>query len=256
MLREDFVREYMQVCSKTFKPTTIIAAFWKSGCWPVNCDIFTDEDFAPSIPTSTSAHHVPSSFPIVQVLDGHNEDCVNESQASQYPERDDSDGDSESESSDDDDGVRIRVSSSKSSQTHEDTPHPISELAVIPTSQPATASAAIAVTVTQPLTQVAPAISTYAYLPPLLSVPVASSVPPGFHMSPTFLSHELVSKPIPLSGRVSRRGTGGHPISVQSHLNALSQAYVGLQEQNRSLCSENSMLRAHCTMAGTEIQDL
>ncbi|KIL55069.1 hypothetical protein M378DRAFT_58967, partial [Amanita muscaria Koide BX008] len=38
MPRENFVKEYMDVRSKTFKPTTIIAAFRKSGCWPVSRD--------------------------------------------------------------------------------------------------------------------------------------------------------------------------------------------------------------------------
>lgn len=64
MPREDFVKEYMAVRSETFKPTTIVTAFRKSGCWPVNRDVFTDNTYAPSIPTSTSSLHVPSSFPV------------------------------------------------------------------------------------------------------------------------------------------------------------------------------------------------
>jgi len=75
MLREDFVKEYMDVRGKTFKSVTIITAFWKSGCWPINRDVFMDEDYAPSIPTSTSAHYVPSSFPIeIQHLDDETDD--------------------------------------------------------------------------------------------------------------------------------------------------------------------------------------
>ena len=64
MPREDFVKEYMAVRSATFKPSTIKQAFKKSGCYPINPSVFTDEDFAPSIPTSTSAHHVPPSYPV------------------------------------------------------------------------------------------------------------------------------------------------------------------------------------------------
>lgn len=54
----------MAVRSATFKPSTIKQAFKKSGCYPINPSVFTDEDFAPSIPTSTSAHHVPPSYPV------------------------------------------------------------------------------------------------------------------------------------------------------------------------------------------------
>ena len=63
MPREDVVKHYMDVRQQTFKKSTIISAFRKSGCWPINPNIFTDEDYAPSIRASTSAIHVPSSFP-------------------------------------------------------------------------------------------------------------------------------------------------------------------------------------------------
>jgi hypothetical protein len=75
MSHKDFVKEYMDVCSKTFKSTTIVTAFWKSGCWLVNCNVFIDEDYAPSIPTSTSSCYVPSSFPVgIQDLDDESND--------------------------------------------------------------------------------------------------------------------------------------------------------------------------------------
>jgi hypothetical protein len=64
MLHKDFVKEYMEVHHRTFKPTTIITAFQKSGCWPVNCNVFTDVYYTPSILTSTSSCHVSSCFPV------------------------------------------------------------------------------------------------------------------------------------------------------------------------------------------------
>lgn len=67
MPREDFVKEYMEVRKKTFKPTTIRQAFRKSACYPVNYSIFTDEDFAPSITASTSSRFVPQSYPLADV---------------------------------------------------------------------------------------------------------------------------------------------------------------------------------------------
>jgi hypothetical protein len=63
MPREQFVKHYMEVRQKTFKESTIINAFRKSGCWPINPDVFTDEDYSPSITTSTSLTHIHTSYP-------------------------------------------------------------------------------------------------------------------------------------------------------------------------------------------------
>jgi DDE superfamily endonuclease len=63
MPREHFVKHYMEVRQKTFRKSTIISAFRKSGCWPVNPEVFTDVDYSPSIVTSTTSTHVPSSYP-------------------------------------------------------------------------------------------------------------------------------------------------------------------------------------------------
>ena len=67
MPREDFVKEYMAIRAATFKPQTIMSAFKKCGIRPLNSGVFNDEDFAPSITTSTAAIHVPPSFPIPDV---------------------------------------------------------------------------------------------------------------------------------------------------------------------------------------------
>ncbi|KAM6500845.1 hypothetical protein JOM56_003859 [Amanita muscaria] len=64
MPREVFVKEYMDVRHATFKSSTIETAWRKSGGWPINPTVFKDDDFAPSISASTSASHVPTSFPI------------------------------------------------------------------------------------------------------------------------------------------------------------------------------------------------
>ena len=59
MPKEDFVKEYMQVREGSFCPSTIISAFKKSGAWPVDRSIFTEDDFATSIPYSTEACDFP-----------------------------------------------------------------------------------------------------------------------------------------------------------------------------------------------------
>lgn len=74
MHREDFVRDYMAVRQATFKSNTFISAFQKSGIKPLNPSIFTNEDYALSIPTSTAAY-VPESYPtsaISATLTSHN----------------------------------------------------------------------------------------------------------------------------------------------------------------------------------------
>lgn len=62
--RHLFVKHYMEVRGHTFKDTTIRSAFRASGCWPVNCHVFENFDYAPSISTSTVIPDVPASYPI------------------------------------------------------------------------------------------------------------------------------------------------------------------------------------------------
>lgn len=62
--REDVVKEYMAARQKTFEPELIRKAFERSGLNPINKDIFSASDFAPSTSTSTISH-MPSSYPII-----------------------------------------------------------------------------------------------------------------------------------------------------------------------------------------------
>jgi hypothetical protein len=63
MSRSVFVSEYMAVRQDSFKERTILQAWKKSGAWPIDHNVFTDEDFAPSIPYSTHARDLPAAFP-------------------------------------------------------------------------------------------------------------------------------------------------------------------------------------------------
>ena len=67
MPKEDFVKEYMDVREATFRSSTIVSAFKKSGIWPVDWSVFTDDDFAPSIPYSTEAQDLPSLLELPEV---------------------------------------------------------------------------------------------------------------------------------------------------------------------------------------------
>jgi phage gp16-like protein len=58
----DVVKEYFAARRKAFKPTTIQQAWRKSGLRPLNPDLFTPSDFAPSHSSSTVSH-TPLSFP-------------------------------------------------------------------------------------------------------------------------------------------------------------------------------------------------
>ena len=59
----DVVKEYFVVRRKAFKSTTIQQAWRKSGLCPINPDVFTPSDFAPSHSSSTVSH-APLSFPL------------------------------------------------------------------------------------------------------------------------------------------------------------------------------------------------
>ena len=60
MPKEDFVNKYMQVRQASVRPSTIISAFKKSGTWPIDREVFTNDDYAPSIPYSTEAQDFTS----------------------------------------------------------------------------------------------------------------------------------------------------------------------------------------------------
>ena len=83
MPKEDFMKEYMQVREGTFHPSTIISAFKKSGAWPVDNSVFTEDDFATSIPYSTEACNFPSLD-----LNPSNHNSDNQSEADSNSESD------------------------------------------------------------------------------------------------------------------------------------------------------------------------
>lgn len=60
MCKEDFVNEYMDIREASFRSSTIVSTFKKSGTWPINRAVFMDDNFAPSVPYSTEAHDFPS----------------------------------------------------------------------------------------------------------------------------------------------------------------------------------------------------
>ncbi|THU98481.1 DDE-domain-containing protein, partial [Dendrothele bispora CBS 962.96] len=59
---KDVVKEYMAVRVKSFTESNVSTAWRKSGIKPLDPDIFTEADFAPSLASSTTMH-VPASFP-------------------------------------------------------------------------------------------------------------------------------------------------------------------------------------------------
>lgn len=221
MPREDFVKEYMDVRSKTFKSTTIINAFRKSGCWPVNLDVFTDEDYAPSIPTSTSSHHVPGSFPVgIEDLDDESDD---ETPAYRIEISDDELSDDDTDNAiDNDENLQTKTAIASHCSQPSSTPvvsqHPLALPSVVPNSAMSTVCA------------------------PSSTLLALGPIPPRtFYASTT---------------RPKRKITTPSSNQVQAQLDTLSHAYTHLSQQITELHSENSKLKAHCTLAGTEIQDL
>lgn len=63
--QNDFVRKYMAVWSASFKKTTIITAFRKTGISPFDPNCLSEHDFSPSNASSTRTYsHVPGSYPL------------------------------------------------------------------------------------------------------------------------------------------------------------------------------------------------
>ena len=82
MPKEDFIKK---VREGSFHPSTFMSAFKKSGTWPVDRSVFTEDDLATSILYSTEAHDFPplSEFESLSPLnldpDDHNSDNQSES---------------------------------------------------------------------------------------------------------------------------------------------------------------------------------
>jgi len=232
MPQENFIKEYMGVCGKAFKSMVVITTFQKSGCWPVDHDIFTDEDYTPSIPTSTSVRHVPSSFPLATDI-GTQDHYNNPDDDPPAHSMDDPNG-LDDESSDDD--AADVINSSENLQT---------------------------CAVAFPAVSNSELLATSAVYPHSSLAP--SSLVPG---SIPLTSHALLSLLEPVSSGMISTSTGqlkwkctvGQQATssdvVQSQLNALSQAYSKLAQQNLKLSSEISTLKAHCAVTGTKIHDL
>ncbi|KAI9064706.1 DDE-domain-containing protein [Trametes sanguinea] len=92
--RGDFVIEYLKVRQQSITEAIIKAAWANTGIVPLNPNIFTKADFAPSRPTSTKASF-PSSFPTA-VLDTTSGTPSNQ-QAQEYDEPIEEGSDSEDE---------------------------------------------------------------------------------------------------------------------------------------------------------------
>jgi hypothetical protein len=211
---ENFIKEYMGVCSQTFKPTTIVTAFWKGGSWPVSCDVFTDEDYAPSIPMSTSHSHIPGSFPLSTdtVTRDQDPDSKSSNGSPTYPISNDSSDDDDKSS---DDNPADAINNSENSQTHTTSPPPASHPApTVPTQPP-------------------------------LSLQLPSHVP----NSPPFTSRgPPLSLSCGLTKWLKQKHPTGQPItplnSTNSQLYALSQAYSELEKEGVKLCSKISVLKS------------
>ncbi|KAH9080182.1 hypothetical protein EDB83DRAFT_2513084 [Lactarius deliciosus] len=206
----------MDVRRQTFKESTIINAFKKSGCWPVNPNVFTDKDFALSIATSTSSLHVPNSFPRIPVQPEHDD---------HDPSVPNSDEPSDSEGSD-----SPNRSADKCTRPDSTQPDTNLVLAVLPpshlTAPPFTATST-------PL------------LPPVLPLSESELVSPSMSV-PTRSTHSSARRAsYPASGRV-------HTPSLQS----LQEDNTNLQAHVTALVSRIAAVEAHATLAYTEIQAL
>lgn len=132
---EDVVEEYMAARAVSFKEDTILAAWRKSGICPLDPNIFTEADFAPSIPSSTQSQ-LPTTFPkrLPRAPDASSDDAEFNAEVllatahlmSEREEEDDSD------SSDSD----FVDSDSSPSESESDGPHGHADQSILPSLPP------------------------------------------------------------------------------------------------------------------------
>lgn len=61
--RQDVIREYMIARTESFKESTVLSAWERSGIWPLNGNIFGEGDYGPSYSSSVNPP-LPNSFPV------------------------------------------------------------------------------------------------------------------------------------------------------------------------------------------------
>jgi len=93
--RTNFIHEYMAI-HDVITPSLVQKVFRKTGIYPLNPDVFTDQDYAPSM-ASSSVAHLPPSYPLADIpsspIPNMDLDLDESDQASSAPE--DTDRDSE-----------------------------------------------------------------------------------------------------------------------------------------------------------------
>jgi hypothetical protein len=161
----------MAVRQDSFKEQTLLQAWKKSGAWPINPNVFTDDDFAPSIPYSTEVRDLPATFPSSNTRPLVSADSTNLWHP--HPDSDlDADSSSDGNNSDDSDNNNRDDSDSDSRQTEPQMP-----CSGLPTTVPTAARAAPS----QPLTP------TPNHTHPPLPRSLPATVPPHrFYGSETF----------------------------------------------------------------------
>lgn len=216
MSREDFIKEYMDVRSTSFKESTIRTAWRKSGCWPIDQTVFKDDDYAPSISTSTSTPHVPDSFPVLLPIERIEPDF--------YEYLPDLDKDENSDS----------MSISHSNLDSDDDSHDTQlESPLNTTGFPLRHSEGPATTQHRKRTRT----------PGLRSAPIIPPMRPRTISAASFYSQATLSD-------------SDHQLRQTSTGSRLHNRIHQLENDNATLQSRVAILEAHCVMARSEIQDL
>lgn len=245
----NFVREYMVAREKAFKPETIKKAWAKCGICPLNPNIFTEADFAPS--TSSSRHaRLPGTYPA-----GHDSDDSDFETGSESSGEDNAsergDDDSGADSGDEVDGhgrdtdgvAHIPIEGFGVAGT-DVTSHPISELLpAVPTS---------AVSPSQlhtrspdrpiPINTPAPSLPHHTELLPRAK-PNPALVRTRPFLAPT--QHHTLSASLPYTG------VGSHPTRAE-----LSDENARLQVEIRALQAKLDTAQMHANMARLETEEL
>ena len=108
-----------------------ISTWRKSGCWPIDLSVFTDEDFAPSVATFTTVSCVPTLYPSLPNPDS--DTSYSEYNESSSSDSRSSDGDSDDESTSDQQlPQQLHTSNVKKTPSHITHLHHLSPLLTTP----------------------------------------------------------------------------------------------------------------------------
>ncbi|KAH7903405.1 DDE superfamily endonuclease-domain-containing protein [Hygrophoropsis aurantiaca] len=252
--KREVIREYMKARGCSFKETTILQAWKKSGIRPINPNIFTEEDYAPSYETSTISH-VPASYP--KRLPNAPDDGIDmSSDDPTYDPHDAGDGNETDLESITDIDIEIDGPESSDSESNaggsnnDNSPDAIITPSITSSNSPAQSTPMVSRSSSHTLT--GPPVAGPSSFPGSYNTRMSEREP---SISPAMVSHQYVHHKTRSASRSLRSRTSTPaPKSIAEQLAEAQEKIRQLEEENQDLQNLKDAAETHCFFASKMLE--